>query len=398
MESLDFLHSSIDLYIKGKSGFKTSMGGFFTIFLIIFSTGAFFAFGLDIFFKKNPKIVEVLKNNPDPYYKITPQSIAFTIYDQETANQFNELDRKFETYLEVFKVIGTKVKKEKHFFCNCTPENMPYFNKSIYYPENKYFCLRNNTNIDIYGAFNTYNFSQARIQVDFCRNNSNINYGPVKQNCYPQNFIKKNITERIQMHILMKSIGVTNNDFEKPGSDLVITKMLNTDVNTWSRMHVFFRNILICTDKGWIFTQDEDLKFESVHHIMTESIYNKKTDTLFSHIFANGKELKIHYRTYIKVQDVFALMGGFISLFISFSKFFLRFFNQPKIVDLFNKIYRLDDIEYSKDVYYRNDFSKNGNVHKFDKFGNLSRRNLDKDFDKDIKEKEIDGIVNSKFL
>jgi len=345
MEKIDLLYSPIELNIKGEKGLKTKLGGIFTILALFFFTASFFAFGIDIFYKKEPKIIEVLKNNPSPLFQITPESIAFTLYDQESVIQYEENERKFMAYLEIFRYVGLNRTHERFDIVKCTPEKMKYFNDSIYFSEDKYYCLPNETNIDIYGAFNTYNFSQARIQVDFCKNNTDIENGSIRNNCYSTDFIKKNITERIQMNILMKSVSIVNNDYLNPGKTHIISKMINTDVNTWSRMNVFFRNIEVSTDKGFISSDIENENYQSVDHILTDSIWNNNTDTIFSHIFANGNEIKIHVRSYEKIQDVFALMGGFISLFINISKGFLRFKNHTLIIDLFNKVYRISHNE-----------------------------------------------------
>ncbi len=85
--------------------------------------------------------------------------------------------------------------------------------------------------------------------------------------------------------------------------------------------------------------------YNAIDNIFTETVYTQGTNTIFSHLIGNAKYKDSYTRNYIKVQNVFALMGGFINAALLIMRLGVKYLIYPKLIDIFNVIYKFKTFE-----------------------------------------------------
>jgi hypothetical protein len=167
-------------------------------------------------------------------------------------------------------------------------------------------------------------YTALRLQIDYCQINTDILKGPVKTNCLPGSEAKRLASKsRIQMNYLIDNIMVDTSIYSQPFISILDSDKINTDANSWSRMTINFKQIKINTDIGFFYPTIEPQISSGIDSVKFESFYSPNTTTIFSHRFIFTDWLEIYDRDYIKVQDILAMMGGFINFSIIILKFLL---------------------------------------------------------------------------
>jgi hypothetical protein len=88
-------------------------------------------------------------------------------------------------------------------------------------------------------------------------------------------------------------------------------------------------------------------------------------------MIGNSQWLEIYNRSYIKVQDVFAMMGGFINFSLLVFRFLVGYISRPNINDIFNEKYKYLDIDadsINKNQITKNYFNESSNILKRNNF------------------------------
>jgi hypothetical protein len=384
LSSIDFLGNPIYLNIHG-GGHKTIQGGIASIFLILISISAFFGFGRDILEKKQPKVtINKLINLELPTKNISDSNFLFAIYDQSTREIFSEFYRKFEIYYQYGEQYGNGTIKysKKIFLVKCDDETLKKYEGLFKVEASNYVCLPKGSNVELKGIMNRGNFTYIRVQMDFCVNNTDTNIGPIKTNCFNKQQTKSLLsTKRIGKHYIIQSSLIDSLNFTSPGSSWPYAGIINTSVYSWTRLNIFFQKINIETDKGYLFEDKENMSYDAIETISPESVYSPDTATVFSHFLGNSPYIEDQKRSYIKIQDVFATMGGFISACLFILKIFLAYFLIPDKVNLFNQLYKYS---YNKKDNSSHIKTLHSNIHLRNQFMN-SFNNRSKKKEQDFK-------------
>jgi hypothetical protein len=358
LKSLDLLGPNMQLTIDQKNNFKSSIGGIMTIIIIIIYFGTFIGFGNDIIFKTKPKInFNRIKNLDFPNYFLTDTNFLFTIYDQSTDKLYPDFERMFTIYYDYydFKGNGTLEVIYKIGLEKCSPEVKKKKKQYFSYDPDSYLCFPKNSSLSLKGLITKGIYTAVRLQVDYCQNNTDILKGPIKTDCLPLEISRRLVSKsRIQMNYLIDNIMVDTSKFDQPFINNVDSDKINTDGNTWSRMTINFKQIKINTDVGFFYPNIESQISSGIDSIKYESFYSPNTTTLFSHRFLFTDWLEVYDRDYIKVQDILAMMGGFINFSILVLRFFIEYITKTQIIDIFNNNYRFSYV--NTDDTFKNKF------------------------------------------
>jgi len=360
LQRIDMLGPVINFKINGHMILKSNFGGFITLLIFILSVGAFIGFGRDLFLRENPIVLFNKLENDSPSFTITDMNFLFAVYDQFSDLGFEEFERKFVGYMEYYEYMGDGTNidgstdpNNNHFFEKCSPEALAKWDGYFYNDKSLYFCLPKNTTLNIKGIFNEGAHSAVRMQIMYCFNNTDSTQGPIHTNCHDRNFIERNVTGRIQMHYIFSSSKIDSGNYVTPGTIIPVTGLTNTNVNTWNRLTVNFINSEVDTNTGWFLAEWYYQVYNRIESIVSESVYSPGTDTIFSHLMGNYKYKEVYRRDYIKIQNIFALMGGFVTATVIIMRFIIAFTSRPSLVDIFNKIFRhFEFINDSKSVRF----------------------------------------------
>jgi hypothetical protein len=340
IRSIDLLGPSVSLQIAKKKQFQTNIGAFFTFSILLISIGAFLGFGSDLINRTNPRGTFNKVHNSTQEFMMTDQNFLFSLYDQYTNIPYQELDRKFISVIQHLQTDGLGTDSMTPYrMVQCSDETLKKWSGAfVGIAPNSYRCLPKGTKLKVYGVGSTGKNSILRLQVDYCSNRT------VSDNCYSRDFIQTNITGRIQMNYLIESLKIDTLNYTTPASASQVSGLVNTNTQSWTRSTINFKNVKITTDQGF-FTKDyKESFYQAVESINTESVYTPDTTTIFSHWMGNSEFTDTYTRNYLKIQEVFALMAGFINAAMIISRSIVSYLVRPEIINMFNKRFRYEEV------------------------------------------------------
>lgn len=393
LSEFDILGPYVKLTIQKNDFYKSNFGGIATfIFLIIFFL-AFFGFGSDLFKREKPTVTfNRILNDEIPSYNLNDNNLLFSIYDQYSNTPIPDFDRRFYVYYDFYsldelgsvkEVLNTSMEK-------CSQDVLKKYQSDLYLSPSAYICFARNSIINLKGVISKGANSAVRLQVDFCKNNTDLSKGPLKTNCLSKDDTLKFLSsKRIQMHLIVEGTLIDTNNYETPGKPIAYTASINSNVNSWTRMNLNFKKINVNTNKGFFINDIQTRSYISTEPMEIVSIYSSNTDTIFSHIIGNSQWLEIYNISYIKVQDVFAMMGGFINFSLLVFRFLVEYVSRPDIIDIFNKKYKY--LDYGDESINK--------LHKSitKKYNNRSNSNLKSNNDIQLEVYQQNNIKNSQF-
>jgi hypothetical protein len=245
-------------------------------------------------------------------------------------------------------------------FERCTREALELYSKYLNVLPSSYYCFPKGSEIELMGVMNKGKSSLVRLQLDFCKNNTDINKGTVKTDCYTREETQKFLSsKRIQMNYIIETANIESTNYTQPGSRYVYSNSINTNAFSWTRLNILFKKIVVDTDVGFFVEDTKKWEVMALESVTSESYYSPETDTVFSFLIGNSPWKEIYSRYYIKIQDVFAMMGGFLNASIIILKFAVEFIARPKLVDYFNKSFKFQYDESFKNLKSKS--AKQGN-------------------------------------
>ena len=344
MELIDIFGPELKLHIESNSKFNSKLGGIFSIIFFMLSGTFFFAFGRDIFEKKNPVILfnKVYKDNPQ--YEFNSSSIfLFTVVDQSIL-PIADLDRNFHFYIQLIdsdpkRVDGPPTKLQNVDFVKCDAsrfQNLSYF---LFVPIEKYYCTPKNLTNILKGSYGIGKNNILRVQVDICKNTTqNGNF------CFSPDYIRKNLPSVFNFQYIVFDSYMDGFNYTNPEYRIINSGIAKSNINSFTRLFIWLKNIEYYTDMGWIFQDIRSQFYTSVERIYSEVYPTLNTTTFFSHIISLSTITETYSRQYTKIQDAIAKIGGFVSFLLYIFATFNKYLTYPDIVKIFfNSYYSLEN-------------------------------------------------------
>lgn len=319
-----------------------------TNFIFFTGIGAFLGFGIDIFYKEKPKVTFNRNTNDGlPSTIINERNFLFTINDQYSNQRIPDFERRFTVSFDYNQINDGSVKKTLRIpFEKCSNETLKYWEgyfSSL--PKENYLCFPKGKQWELSGIDNQGNFTRIRMQMEYCMNNTDPTIGALGSNCIPkEDTIKLLKGKRIQMHYIIENWLINSFDFSNPGRRTAYTGYAHTDALSWGRLYIYFKEILSDTDEGYFTVSKKQETFTAIESIDNEAIYSPESSAIFSHLIGNSRYKETYYRSYIKIQDVFAMMGEFLSAAVVIFRSLVNFYVLPLLANIFNDIIKLEAI------------------------------------------------------
>jgi hypothetical protein len=311
IKELDFLSPSPKLNAFSSSRYKTQIGGLLTVAsgLAILVLSLYFV--AEMFQRSNLSILSNEEINHNPFYNFSAWPFLITVLDQN-GNNFKEPDRIFQVnaaYMYFDSSMQLQIEPMKMVICDKEEyygEYLKYFNLSV----REFYCLdktdSSNKNRTLWGKFGDivpYGF--INIYVNKC------DYTSKTSNCYSEeeinsklaigymtlswldNFIDhKNTTQAAQLY--MKAV---SNEFS---------------VSLGKKYFLNYRQVDYYTDIGYVFTDQNVEKFYTMEPFYESSSLNPTSLSLLSLFITNSQTLQVYHRSYLKLQNLLANIGGVI--------------------------------------------------------------------------------------
>ena len=400
LKLIDIFSKHLVLTYKGEEKFKTNFGGILTIisFIIIMINAIFI--GKDIVLKENPNVIQITKeekftpthrlgkNNTfiefgfsndtnlvdaHSYFEIIPT------YYVQTQNNKNESI--FKTYLlEIDEC--EKTKDESNYADKCIKDmdlyitgswmetSITYLDISIRKCSNETYLpdttIKTEEEKSILENFiknlNGYQQSEYLVNKEFHKglnlleklNDIEKNRNKTKTICKPKEEIEKILNQ--PLYIDIKYSQVNSNPTKQDNSLFPIKRSTYFSIanGLQKSLEFYYTSYVAQMDNGLIF-EDYKTKQNIVGVTNVEKDFKliyKDDDYLVTLTFYMSHKTKIFKKRYIKVQEIFSQLGGFISLTILILKIFSSpFLNKKKYLKIINEFFEINyDEEISNNI------------------------------------------------
>jgi hypothetical protein len=329
LKRIDIMGPECKIKIQKNDKYKTKTGGVLTLFFFILVILAFVAFGRDLVDKKVPSITFNKVMADETSYLLTDENFAFTIWNQIDQTPIKDFDRKFFMYLNVFNNKNSGFTQEIFIMEKCDRQRLEKIKSELRADPEFYYCLPKGTVININGIFLKGEFISTRLNVDFCTKESSG-----RDDCYPVEETRKSLGN-MQMNLIFEDFYTNSFNYTDPFMKTFYSENILTTPTTFCRQIYYFKTIEYITDKGWILKEKESILKNGIENSVNQMIPNPKTMTIYSHQFVNSQWKDVYTRNYIKIQGVFAFIGGFITLSLMLLRNINKHFIHPDIIKVF---------------------------------------------------------------
>ena len=347
---IDIYGTKFHFYFHGYIKFNTWIGGIITILISTLLLSFFYIFGEDFFFRKNPSFT--YSTIGEDYKKIDLSSkkivIAFRIEDDFgfALDSKNLIYPMIYYYSAVPNSNGEYLKEYKE-------EYIPYRKC-----EEKDFDGNQNL-ISIYGELNCITMENKpfggfwdnefiyyfAIRLFYCSNGNN--YSVNNSNCTSFEDLNKFFSNPVLFSIYYTSIDFRVNNIKHPFKRKYKSYYCYLDYKFRKIENIYIQEHILNDDQGWIFSSKKNISVWGGQAITSDyNYYSEKeitTEGFSSMFYALNIYMssdKFYYtRKYMKIQDIFALIGGLLTCFHFIGKNINKSINlsmkKSKIIDNF---------------------------------------------------------------
>lgn len=339
----DMFGVGFNFLLDGSSKIRTGLGTLLTLFYICIIFSLFFAFGIDLYERKNPKISF---NTQIENYKLVNVSnsnfiFAFRIEDQMSHIVQRDDMFSFEIIYFLYQMNQNgvwEIAKEQVLSQKKCYDFPDIKQKEIYYNVSlaEWYCIDFN-NTQIGGNWDGSFVAGFLIDTKQCIGKTCLNFQELEKQ-FDNNYTSSNY---FFSYLYMESLPMMDN-YNNPLKSTLVNhyEMLNLQVT--KRNIQVFKKVEINDDRGWLFSGLEQQSTFASDSLSSDFTFKdpQRQDILFSYFLYLGRKLDGYNRSYTKVQQVFAAIGGFSRLFYSVLFFFyysigltLKFIKLMNIID-----------------------------------------------------------------
>ena len=347
IKSLDMLGKEYQLKIEGDS-FKTTFGGFFSILIYMATLVLTWYFGKDLYEKQNPKYIT--SNNyleEHPVIGIDPSNFTFALSlssNQDGKFIYDSRAFVYKAYYNRFRLdvkTNTRMIHEVHDISVEPCSNIvkePFYTKGEFM---NHYCPKFNGS---YGgsALQEWYFV-PHLRIDRCspeiEKANNIT-------CYTDEELINMYGRVLNVRVKYQNYYVNPTQFENPlikSFDEIIYYVQT--VESAYRANIYYSYARILTDSGLVFDDESHNHFFQFNEIDFQGIGKPNPEDVF--LFNCGFKLttleNYYYREYIKIPDILANVGGFMSIVMEIIQFvFSNYVDNEYNIFLYEKLFRLE--------------------------------------------------------
>jgi hypothetical protein len=392
LKLIDIFSKPLVLTYKGKEKFKTNLGGILTIitFITILINAIFI--GKDIFLKQNPNVIEITKEEKfNPTYRLNKNNTFIEFGISDISNVVDD-----DSFFEIIPVYYVQTKNNKNE--NIYKEFILEIEKCQKSEDESNFADKCVKDLDLYlaGAWIEPSVAYLKIFIMKCSNETYLpgtNIETVEDESILENYIKNlngyhhseylankefvkglNLLEKLKdiekNRNKRKTICKSKEEIEKrlDNSHFVDIRYSEVDSNptkdensllinkksTYSSIAngllkntiFYYSNYAAEIDYGLVFENYQiNQNIVGVEYFERDlKLTDKNSNRIAQLNFYQTRKTKIYKKRYIKVQEIFSQLGGFISLTISILQILSwPFLMKKKNLKIINEYLEFDD-------------------------------------------------------
>jgi len=154
------------------------------------------------------------------------------------------------------------------------------------------------------------------------------------------------VTQNLYFNFLYTSVAINSKNYTEPMITQISQDWFTLGIGIFKTIDYYFQNFIVRTDDGMIFSHSyQDLnKIGYFKHLAdSQLLYNSNSNIFWLSIYISN-HVKYMTREYIKVQNIFANLGGIIQVVLIFFKIiFYPYFQKKLNLKIINELFDFDD-------------------------------------------------------
>lgn len=307
---LDFFSEHISFNYNESKRINSTVGMLLTMIVVFLSASLCIVFGKDTYYKTTPTVSQtqnylensiVTKNNLFFFFRF--QLYGGTIFDK-AFDYLKFVHRRL--YYEDAALV--KVTEEDVVFENCNDSHFKSLGDklsigSIDYSQyvNRYYCIKFPDDFYVYNPYGYSNSILNAFMIKSCQSETSV--------CPDDMQIK---LSEIYLDFYYLDNYVDSLDYVNP-IKYYFNSFLEQLTNEFQkRSYISFINVVYTSDNGWLLENKEKIEFASFNS-KTQQVNALANNNLYILAVDSPRVTTKYFRTYLKVQDMFAKVGGFIN-------------------------------------------------------------------------------------
>lgn len=330
ISKFDYFSINPKIMTLGESAFKTGVGAIFTLLCLIVIIVASCLFGRDFYLKETPRVFTESISS-DTFDNLTINSLnlnyMFRIEDPygNLFNFTNLLSLQVQYYDYEYNSTSQEFELTSFLYspstCNASTVTDALLSKDRNLSE--WYCLNyTDQGINFGGSWSGSFVYYWSIAIDNC---------PISAvNCTKQNDLREIFTEGLYFSMYYPTYYFSPGNFEKPLSIKYVNQFTMLSLEIENKNRLYFKNYLVEDDRGWIFKDifvNSLLAFDTLEKNFNLIKPDSENMSIYSLvIYLNSDKIMIH-RNYMKIQELAALVGGFMKMVVFLSQIIVAPYN-----------------------------------------------------------------------
>ena len=339
-KKIDFIGSSLSLYVSQQTIYQTGLGAFISILVSIATAGAAFYFGMEIWERKNPVVNRAIEVTPFP----DPLLLDKEKWDFFFGLQYNNVlyvDPSIYTVrARMFTFKNSTGLTFKHYNIEpCTLDSFSNSTKEIFsaYNYKGAQCISKDQNmtLQLNRLWGQENFSYLEVSLWPCKNSTAL--GGVT--CSPQEKIDKWLNSAT-FSVFTIVYYIQTKDYENPYIPAIFNDFYPVLIKSFTQSIIFLAHSETQSDAGWLIQDNKIDKRFFLDRAKLNFYTQPELDgrfLRFQYQLSNLKE--INTRKYLKLQELAAQIGGIAKFLmicgVVVNYFFAEFFLKEYLVNLY---------------------------------------------------------------
>jgi hypothetical protein len=359
LNTLDTTGVKPQFLLSGKQNYTTTLGGVISLLNIVILGLIIYAFGKNFFERTEPSMIQnIIYPERYPNYTLGVD-LNFTYAARLEDIDGNVIKRTDLVYIDFIylhyeikngdwaliknKTLDYKLCEQNNF------EKPELFErqglKTAYCPDFK--------NLPVGGGWDETYIKFVRATIRSCKEGNFNNKG---EKCGTEQEFKEILKNRLFISNYYQEYFVDSDNYDKPMDLVYTTHFYMLDPLVMKKSFYYFRMGTIVTDYGWILKDEESYRKFTFDSLVTDSISisqlsESQQNTLGEISLVFSKKQEKFMRTYTKIQNLAANVGGIIKVFYSVNMVIASFFTIHMMnFDLINFIFENTDQQNSKNI------------------------------------------------
>lgn len=311
LEKLDMIGPEFRFERNNSARFKTLEGSFLSLIVIVAAIVLAFQFGQDIYQRKVPSVSSSREflNASDVYFKDLP--LMFSMVSARGINLRSNTTLDFWADEFTFDE-NTNIKVTKYNLVNCK-EMIPKFRlhknfvaQTVNEPFD-YYCLNFTENQKFKNEYTVPNSIFYRFMFRYCQKEerADCDHDPILLN------------DRLAIALTYVDNFVDSTNYTHPIQPYIARVVPTMSTSLTKQVYFDFTNNEFVSDNGWLLEDINTINYVQLSTQSSDVLVSKESDNLVYQVTFRSPRLRVKdKRVYIKVQELFARIGGIANAFI----------------------------------------------------------------------------------